>query len=278
MAAHPNQPAMSLIHGDSPPAIILSMTKFHAVMGTTLLATTTATNWIGASHHHHYYHDNAGATNKNANTGTITTNITTNGSPALELLTYVHLWCAALGLAWWWLAMWKPVLHVLCAGMLSALVVEMGVIAARAVFGTGNDAAAGGVCPSHVNPSGSRQVVVDATAGGGNLGGGKVMNEAISDSRIHEKMYSWVAGKLMGAGPLTAIGGPIGIILSAMWPGLGWCLRIAAWALGRVLPLLLHALPGVRPAAKWLFRGTVFVIAWAAWTVRLVLRLCWGPA
>ncbi|KAL2271405.1 hypothetical protein VTJ83DRAFT_776 [Remersonia thermophila] len=161
--------------------------------------------------------------------------------------------------------------------MLSALVFDMVVVAARAVFGAENDNTAAGVgCPS---PSaGPLYVVADAALQRDGFADRKAMDGAVPDSKLHDKVSSWVADVMLWTGPLTAIGGPVGLFVSFMWVAVRSNIRIAGRSVGRILSLLLRALPTITPAVKWLLCGTRFVVACLVWMAAFFLRFFWGLA
>jgi hypothetical protein len=157
---------------------ILALTQLHATLATILLVTTTAT----------------------ATTSTTTTTTHQHGQDqgqgqghhqTLDLLAYLHFWCATLGCSWWYAAQalpgralvragWKPVFHVLCVGLIGAFVGDMVFVGLRG-FGTGHGAVVVGGDDGGVGEN-------DEGGGGGDGDG---------DGYGY---YGWVGQKVMGVG------------------------------------------------------------------------------
>ncbi|KAK3300710.1 uncharacterized protein B0H64DRAFT_470751 [Chaetomium fimeti] len=170
----------------SPTTTILTLTKFHATLATLLLATTTTAD------------------------GHLT---------LVSALAYAHCWSATLGFAWW------PVFHVLCVGLVLALVGDMLLVGVRAVEGRAAERGA-------------------AERGGGGNG--------------------WGMDQLVGIAAMVVVGGPLGLLVVIACPGVGWYLRrageILKWifpytasALGFILKWLLRSL---RVVLAWFFWAT----------------------
>ncbi|EAQ92964.1 predicted protein [Chaetomium globosum CBS 148.51] len=171
----------------SPPTTILTLTKFHATLATLLLATTTTADRHVA---------------------------------LVSALAYVHFWSATLGFAWW------PVFHVLCLGLVGALVGDMVLVGLRVV----EEGVVGGVEVGGVGgEKGGR--------GGGGTGNG----------------YGWVWGldQLVGVAAMVVVSGPLGLLVIILCPGIGWYLRRATRVLKWVFPYTASALWFI---LKWLLQ------------------------
>jgi hypothetical protein len=88
-----DQPAQE-DRSQAPTTKILALTQLHATLATILLVTTTATTTTSTINTHQHGQDQAQAQ--------------TQGHQALNLLAYLHFWCATFGFSWWYAAQELP--------------------------------------------------------------------------------------------------------------------------------------------------------------------------
>ncbi len=72
----------------------------------------------------------------------------------------------------------------------------------------------------------------------------------------------------------AVVGGPVGLLLAVLWPGVGGYLRRVGRAVRLMLPGTVCALWF---AARWFLWALRVAVAWLFWAARLALRIVWGP-
>jgi hypothetical protein len=72
---------------------------------------------------------------------------------------------------------------------------------------------------------------------------------------------------------MAVVGGPVGLLVFVLWPGVGWYLRRVGRAFRWSLP---YAFSVFWVATKWLSWGLRLAAAWIFWATRLAFRLFWG--
>ncbi|KAH6854096.1 hypothetical protein B0I37DRAFT_421396 [Chaetomium sp. MPI-CAGE-AT-0009] len=153
-------------------------------------------------------------------------------------LAYAHFWSATLGFAWW------PVFHVLCVGLILAFAGDMLLVGFRALEGGGGAAPGRGI-----------QVGEGGQTGGGGYSYGRGLDQ------------------LVGMVAMVVVGGPLGLLVVILCPGMGWYLRRAGKVFKWTFPYTASALWFV---LKWLLRSLRVVLVWFFWTTQLAFRIFWG--
>jgi hypothetical protein len=72
---------------------------------------------------------------------------------------------------------------------------------------------------------------------------------------------------------MAVVGGPLGLLVVVLWPGMGWYLRRVGRGLKCIFP---YAASTLWFTLKWLTWGMRVVLVWFVWAARLAFRLFWG--
>ena len=72
---------------------------------------------------------------------------------------------------------------------------------------------------------------------------------------------------------MAVVGGPLGLLVVVLWPGMGWYLRRVGRGFRCIFP---YAASALWLALKWFLRGMRVVLVWLFWATRLAFKLFWG--